>query len=188
MNKNIVMNRIHQKNAVPLPRRLISYLIDWYVGGLCTAIPISIVSQKLTGTMTNQNLLTFDNGYAIGTGIFALLFALFYFVIVPTYIWKGQTVGKRICKLKVVQVDNQEVTLKNMLLRQVIGMIVMEGAMLSASTIWHQILSIITNYNFITLFMYIGFGITLISVVMLLFSTDSRALHDYLGSTKVVCV
>ena len=35
----------------PLVKRFISYLIDWYVGALCTAIPIAIISQKLTNTM-----------------------------------------------------------------------------------------------------------------------------------------
>jgi uncharacterized RDD family membrane protein YckC len=186
MKKKNIFNTSNKNEKAPIARRFVSYIIDWYVGGLCTAFPISIVSQKLMGTMKNQNLLLFDDLYALSVGACALVFAIFYFVIVPTYIWKGQTVGKRICKLKVVVTNEKEVTLKNMLIRQVIGMFVLEGAMLSASAIWHQMLSIVTNYNFITLFMYVGFGVTAISVLLLLFTNDGKALHDYLGSTKVI--
>lgn len=45
----------------PLVKRFISYLIDWYVGALCTAIPIAIISQKLTNTMLNKTLLNLNS-------------------------------------------------------------------------------------------------------------------------------
>ena len=86
----------------PLVKRFISYLIDWYVGALCTAIPIAIISQKLTNTMLNQNIVEFKQPYGIIAGILAVLFAIFYFVIVPAYIYPGQTLGKKICKIKIV--------------------------------------------------------------------------------------
>ena len=41
----------------PLTRRVLSYFIDWYLGALCAAFPIAVVSQKLYGTMLKQNLL-----------------------------------------------------------------------------------------------------------------------------------
>ena len=100
-----------------MTKRFISYIIDWYVGALCTAIPIAITSQKLTNTMLNQNIVEFEQPYGIISGVIAVLFAIFYFVIVPTYIYPGQTVGKRICKIKIVQNNNEPVTIKNMLLR-----------------------------------------------------------------------
>ena len=66
----------------PLVKRFISYLIDWYVGALCTAIPIAIISQKLTNTMLNQNIVEFKQPYGIIAGILAVLFAIFYFVLI----------------------------------------------------------------------------------------------------------
>lgn len=41
----------------PLTRRVLSYFIDWYLGALCAAFPLAVVSQKLYGTMLKQNLL-----------------------------------------------------------------------------------------------------------------------------------
>lgn len=178
------VRKIKYKDA-SITRRFISYIIDWYVGALCTAIPISITSQKLSNTMLNQYIVEFEHPFGLIAGIFAILFAIFYYVIVPTYINPGQTLGKKICKIKMVQMDDSEVTLKNMLLRQLLGIIVIEGVLVTASAIWHQIITIITQINFVTPLMYVGFVVTGISVLLYLFK-GHRALHDYLGNTKVV--
>ena len=77
--------------------------------------------------MLNQNIVEFKQPYGIIAGILAVLFAIFYFVIVPAYIYPGQTLGKKICKIKIVKVNNEQVTIKNMLLRQLLGVIVIEG-------------------------------------------------------------
>lgn len=171
---------------VSLSKRFLGYLIDWYVGGLCTAIPISVMSQKLTNTMLNQNIVEFEEPYGIIAGVLAIVFAIFYFVIVPTFIYKGQTLGKKLCKIKIVKKSNEEITLKNMLLRQVVGIIIIEGSLVTASAIWHSIVTIITQVNFISPLMYLGFVMTAISILLMLFKGENRAIHDYLGGTKVV--
>lgn len=183
---SIKETKIDKSKEVSLTNRFFSYLIDWYVGGLCTSIPISIISQKLTNTMLNQNIIEFKEPYGIIAGILAILFAIFYFVIVPTYIYKGQTLGKKICKIKIVQKSNKDITLKNILLRQVIGIMIIEGSLISASAIWHSILTIITKINFVSPLMYIGFILTGFSIILMIFKGENRAMHDYLAGTKVV--
>lgn len=182
--------------SVPLTRRFIAYMMDWYVGALCTGIPIAIVSQKQFGSMMNQNLSFFDKQTGIIVGIFALVFAIFYFVIVPTFIWKGQTPGKRIMKMKVVQNNGQEVGIKHMLLRQVVGMMIIEGIFLSASGVALQLFTISSGINFLStvpivdinvkIATLIGFVFSAISIVLMLFKGEQRALHDYIGQTKVM--
>ncbi|WP_297437831.1 RDD family protein [uncultured Clostridium sp.] len=189
MTKKYTKKRTHTQakdEEVSLGTRFISYLIDWYVGALCTAIPIALISQKLTNTMLNQNIIEFEAPYGIIAGILAVMFAIFYFVIVPTYITKGQTFGKKVCKLKIVQKSDEDITLKNMVLRQIVGIIIIEGVLVSASSVWHQIASIITEVNFVSPLMYVGFVITGISILLLVLTPKKRAIHDYLGNTKVI--
>lgn len=183
---SIKEKKIDKSKEVSLTSRFLSYLIDWYVGGLCTSIPISIISQKLTNTMLNQNIIEFKEPYGIIAGVLAILFAIFYFVIVPTYIYKGQTLGKRICKIKIVQKSNKDITLKNILLRQVLGIMIIEGTLISASAIWHSVLTIITKINFVSPLMYAGFVLTGFSIILMLFKGENRAMHDYLAGTKVI--
>lgn len=184
-NKNTKNNKTKYEN-VPLSRRFISYIIDWYVGGLVTAFPIAIISQKIYGTMLNQNILEFEKPYGLIAGCLGFLFALFYFVVVPMWITKGKTFGKKVCKIKIVQVNNEEVRFKNILLRQLVGIMVVEGSLVTASAIWHQIFTLLTGINIVTILMYIGFIIGIISACLVLFTKNHRAIHDYIGNTKVV--
>ena len=173
-------------NQVYLGRRFLAYLIDWYLGGLCTSLPIALISQKFNNTVLNQSIISFQGNYGYIAGVLALLCAGFYFVIIPTFIYKGQTLGKKICKIKIVQASNYDVTLKNMILRQIVGIMIIEGGLITASSIWHTLATMITKVNFITPLMYIGFVITAISIFLLVFKGENKAIHDYLGQTKVI--
>ena len=189
MVKKIKNKKIEKKSKyreVKLGRRFLSYLLDWYIGALCASFPIAVISQKLYGTMLKQNILEFKEPYGLIGGILGIIFALFYFVIVPKYIYPGQTLGKHICKIKIIQEDGNDVTLKHLLLRQVLGIMVVEGTVVSASTLWHQLATILTNVDFVKPLMYAGFAIGGISALMVIFTKSHKAIHDYIGKTRVV--
>ena len=97
-----------------------------------------------------------------------------------------QYYDKKICKIKIVQTNNEEVEFKNILLRQLVGIIIVEGSLVTASAIWHQIFTLLTGINVVSILMYAGFVTGIISACLVLFSKDHRALHDYIGNTKVV--
>lgn len=170
----------------PLTKRFLSYIIDWYVGALATAFPIAIISQKLYGTMLNQDIIHFPHPLGLLGGILGFICAMLYYIVVPMKNHNGQTLGKKICKIRIVQDNDQDVTMKSMLLRQLVGMIVIEGSLVTASAIWHQIAMILTGFDFVTPLKYVGLALTGVSVLLVAFKKDHRALHDYLGKTKVV--
>lgn len=170
----------------PASRRFLSYIIDWYVGALATAFPIAIISQKLYGTMLKQDILYFDAPYGLLGGILGLCCAIIYYVLIPLKDHQGQTLGKRLCKIKIVQESGKDITIKNILLRQLLGIIIIEGSLVSASAIWHQIVMILTGIDILTPLKYIGIVLSIVSVLLVLFHKNHRALHDYLGKTKVV--
>ncbi|MFE8699728.1 RDD family protein [Cytobacillus sp. FJAT-54145] len=83
----------------------------------------------------------------------------FYLTITPV-LWGGYIIGKRICRIKVKRIDDGNVRLSNMILREVIG-----------------------NYLLGT----VTFGISiLISIFMIMFRKDKRGIHDFIGGTHVV--
>lgn len=189
MTNKVISKKAEEKtgvNQVYLGRRFLAYLIDWYLGALCTSLPIALISQKFNNTVLNQSIITFEGNYGYIAGVLALLFAGFYFVIIPTFIYKGQTLGKKICKIKIVQSSNEDITLKNMILRQIIGIMIIEGGLITASSILHSLVTMIIKVNFVTPLMYIGYVITGISVILLVFKGENKAIHDYLGQTKVI--
>lgn len=187
MLKKIVTKQ-SEEQSVSLGRRFGSYLIDWYIGALCTSLPISLASQKLYGTMLNQNLFKFPEKIGILTAVLALICAFFYFVIVPTYIYPGQTLGKKWCQLKIVRIDQQPLGLKALFLRQVIGMFLIEGVLITASSIGWQLVQLLTGVNLVHIMMYIGIVISVISSLLVAFNKKHQAIHDYIGQTKVIKV
>lgn len=173
-------------NQVYLIRRLGAYLIDWYLGGLCTSFPIALISQKLNNTVLNQDITSFQWQYGYVAGVLALICAVVYFLVIPTYIYKGQTLGKKICKMKIVQESNEDITLRNMILRQIVGIMVIESGLITVSSVWHSLVMMITKVNLANTLMYIGYVITGISIILLVFRSENKAIHDYLGKTKVI--
>ncbi len=168
-----------------LSRRFIAYLVDWYVGALATALPVSIVSMRLFQTMTNQNIMSFDPPYQLIAGALGVLCALLYYVAVPLFVWRGQTMGKRWLKLKIVAKDGSEATTGMLVLRQVVGIIIVEGSLVTASTLWHQMATIVTGVDFVNILKYVGIGVSIVSAIMVLFK-NHRAIHDFIGGTTVV--
>lgn len=172
----------------PVTRRFFAYLIDWYVGALCTAIPISIIAYQTTGDMANQYLTDFPSPFGIVAGVLALLFAFAYYIGIPLFVWRGQTPGKRLCGIKIVRFDGAPVDFGHLALRQIVGVTIIEGIIANASAIWHQMLTIATGINFVHPLMYVGFAVTLVSCIMILVRKDHRCLHDFIGDTKVALV
>ncbi|UYG97581.1 RDD family protein [Cytobacillus firmus] len=81
-----------------------------------------------------------------------------YLTLVPL-VWTGYIIGKRIFKIKVRRIDEEGLTLKTMVLREIVGKFLLSN---------------------------VTFGIsTLVSMFMIIFREDKRAIHDLIAGTYV---
>ena len=134
--------------------------------------------------MLNQNIVEFKQPYGIIARNFSCFICNFLLCNCSSLYLSGQSSARKFVKSKLLKVNNEQVTIKNMLLRQLLGVIVIEGVLYTASAIWHELVTIITQTNFVTPLMYAGFIISGISILLYLFKGEHRTLHDYLGNTK----
>ena len=171
--------------AAGISRRFVAYLVDWYIGALVTALPPAVYSMQQFGTVQNQNLLEFAPDAGLKAGALALLCAALYYVLVPLAVWRGQTLGKHWLKLRIVGADGAPVTAGQIIRRQVLGIVIIEGSLVSASTIWHQMATICTGLDFVRWLMYAGLVVSIASAVLVLMRRH-RAVHDYIGGTMVI--
>ena len=171
--------------AAAVSRRFIAYLVDWYIGALVTALPLAVYSMQQFGTVKNQNLLQFSPRDGLTAGALGLLCAVLYYVLVPLVVWRGQTLGKRWLKLRIVGADGAPVTAGQLVRRQILGVMVLEGSLVTASTLWHQMATICTGLDFVKWLMYAGMAVSVVSAVLVL-RRSRRALHDYVGGTMVI--
>ena len=105
-----------------------------------------------------------------------------YFIVFQ-YLNKGQTIGKKLLKIKIVNEDKKEISLKQMLIR---------GIMIYS--ILSSLINIILFFNvsrkvYMTSYLTIGAIETLIlflSAIFILYRNDKKALHDIVSKSIVI--
>ena len=98
------------------------------------------------------------------------------------YYSNGQTLGKKIMKIKVVSFDNKEVSHFSMLSRSLL----INGVLLSIIEVALLFLPKDKYFLIISPFEYVMMLFMIISIFMVIFRNDKRGLHDFVCKTKVV--
>ncbi len=176
-----------REESASLVKRFVAYLIDWTLGLFVTAFPLVIVIGIVTGsTEVSDSLDLIPYPLNLLMGGVSLIFAFIYYVWVPWKVWRGQTPGKRMMDIIIMTEKGKPVSFKSLLLRQIIGIFLLEGFLITASTYLREIIMIITKSVFLNNVLYYGaVGITLISVLSLVFTWKNQAIHDQLSKTRV---
>lgn len=111
-----------------------------------------------------------------------LLCTLFYFAIVQ-YLLKGQTIGKKLFKIKVVSINKNKVSIINYIIRSLI----VNNVFLNLLGIVFLLLTpkqtYLTLNNILSILISLTEGII---IYLVLTRDDSRGLHDLLVKTKVI--
>ena len=119
--------------------------------------------------------------------IYYLVFSFLYFVLFA-YFTNGQTLGKKLFKLRVVRQDGEKVKLSNLMLRTFLsGSSIFMGVNIIVDI---QLLLLMISQNQVYFYAIlfssmISYVIEIIGLV-LLFSKEHRSLDDIIGSTKVI--
>ena len=111
---------------------------------------------------------------------------IIYFCVIPKYVFKGQTIGKKILKIKIVNNNDSEVTFMNLLRRDLLGVVIVEGSFVPLSNYIRNVLMPYVGRVPVQYLVYLFTIISLVSVSLLVFDKNGRMLHDYIGGTKVV--
>lgn len=174
-------------------RRFAAYLIDWFLSALCMMLPMclswlyvtkEVETMRYVNVWTLQTLLGTKSALLIALA--ALACALFYEVIVPWKIYPGQTIGKRVMGYRMETKDGHTPGLMALLLRQGLGLFVLEGCLFNASALISNAISMVSGLNVTGIFLWASIVLTIISLIIALSSPSRRMLHDYLAKTHVV--
>ena len=164
-------------------------MMDWYIGGMLTSLPIILTYTAMNssniGTI-EQNINIFEYPLNIIIGLASFMVAALYYVYVPMFINNGQTLGKKIMKLRIVSNDYSEASKKQIFIRQFVIILLLEGSLYTSSNMLHQVLNEVTGANIVSIYNTIGIAITALSALLVVIFKSRRALHDIITSTRVV--
>ena len=131
-----------------------------------------------TGTDINYQL----NKESIPQTVVSTVLSIIYFVVL-TYFMNGETLGKKLMKIKIVSNNDKKLTMNNYLIRA----LVIDSVLMNILTILIILLFnkdiYLTSYNIIS---YVFSFVYIVSLAMILFSKSGRGLQDILANTKVI--
>ena len=148
------------KVAKPL-NRLAAYIVDFTITGILMLVIYFIFSFDLI-FIFGKGLLTMDINRAIHfyrVTFINVLLVCSYFTVVQ-YLMGGQTIGKKLFRIKVVMVDGTPITFASLFTREILGKLLL---------------------NFINIFLA-----NFASYMLMLYREDRRAIGDIFAKTMVV--
>jgi len=148
-------------------RRFFANLIDGIIIGLASTLLYYIyylINGKTIIIYTYSSLYDVPLTKLAINILTDLIIIFIFYTLIPTYIWKGQTIAKRLLGIAVVKEDDSEVDLSTLLLRNLI---------------WF------TNPFQISFIKYLIQLLELIDALFI-FGEEKRTLHDRIAKTKVI--
>ena len=167
-------------------RRFFAMSIDWYLAQMIAVLPITFYfrgGDYLKASMFKHENYDFQVGLFLG--VFGIVVGIIYYVLIPIF-WKGQTIGKKICKIKIVQVDGSPVRPLSIVVRELIGSTFLEGGIIIIATYMRRMLPLFRMVMLVEPLKYIAYGLTIASIVYAYFQPLSQSFHDKIAKTVVV--
>lgn len=174
----------HEKSAGNI-KRFFAYAVDWYLTSLMVMAPVALLYSMQTGKKT----MTIDIGllslpYALIAFVIGLGLCFYYLIYAPSK--TGQTPGKRLFSIKVVKMNGQDVDFKTMLIREGLGVLIIEGVMFTLSNYIHQMILMACHLPYSNYIAYVFLAVLVVSIVLAIIKPEKRMIHDYLAGTKVI--
>ena len=187
-------------------KRITAYLVDimiiTFISSLITfVIPTSENYTKLTKQFSNlteeyanqkitkEEYLTKGSEIkyslskeTVAESIVTLVITISYFVVF-TYFMNGETIGKKIMKIKITSNNQKKLTMNNYLVRSLIINSILLQFISILTILFLDKTTYLSVYNIISNVFSIIF---VVSFMMILFRKDGRGLHDILANTKVI--
>lgn len=186
-------------------KRFLAYLIDIILVGTIMGIISAIFTTKNATVLNNQFLelneqvintkLDFGIYYSrvaditlsldrenFMINIINCVIIILYFVVLPLY-KNGQTLGKKIFKIKIVREDQEDLTANELIIRN----IVVNG--LLNTFLAFCLVFLLSGFEYFTITSILGFiqfVLVVVSACMIIFRKDKKGLHDIITKTKVV--
>lgn len=171
--------------------RFIAYVIDWAIGGIIAGFPAVFIYAAVTKRSDMFSdlyvfpALDFPVYWSFVAGIFCVLVALVYYVYIPYKKYPGQTLGKKWMKIKIMRLDGQPLDLKTLFIRQILGLMLLEGVSMVVTNYIRQMLTLATGFYLDYYLLAFGSFITVISCILVFNTPSARAIHDYMAKTRV---
>lgn len=177
-----------KQNDAPMWKRWLAFILDWYLSGVVSMAPVALMWNLKSGE-TKVNLDIVGLGHSgIWAAVLAILILIAYFYVIPLFLWPGQTPGKRLLSIAIVQTDGSAVDAKRLALRQIVILLFLETISLMTGNPFGSLVTLIANGTVAKILSYASMVLLVLSVLMASFTPFHQALHDRFAKTRVIWI
>lgn len=166
-----------------------AFFLDFNVERIITSVIVLIVWLIIYRNTGDYNTMINIEGLPINvqyiTVVIIFIFTIFYNIILPLYIYEGQTIGKKAIGIKIVKANGEKATLVNYILRY-LTILIIEGNTYVVTFSGIAFFFINQYYDKASELNGILTGVFALSALIAFFHKDRRAIHDFIGGTKVI--
>lgn len=180
---------MQDKNQVGIVRRGFAWILDWYLCGLLASLIIGMIWINIADTNVLQaDLSLMPGNFGYIAGLIGITVCVFYYLVIPFCIWKGQTPAKKLLNIKIVNEKDEDASFLELFLRQFVALFFVDAYFTASTTLVIQVLGLMLAPGFVKIIDYYFMAMTIISVALVLVSPKHKAIHDLLAKTKIVSI
>lgn len=142
------------------------------------------VDQKIDMyTYLSQSIdLSFEQSKATGfSNIIMIVILVLYFIVFQIY-QDGQTVGKKLMKIKIIKNDDSNLTMNDMIVRQLVNNFILADILIAIITLFGK-----NAYFYGSVVVeVIQYIIMIVTLFMIIIRKDGRGVADWVAGTRVV--
>ncbi len=180
-----------ENKTASILNRFVAFIIDWYLSSLAAAIPVIILQSVQAKDFVLINRL---DGLSAGNAwiacILAITIYILYYCVLPVKTWgqlqAGQTPGRKLMKIRLIKTDDSSPVFRDLLLRDFVGVLLLQGYITSASLYIISLIQISTGSYIVPYVQVFYYATVLISLILYMISKKKYLLHDLLSKTVIV--
>jgi uncharacterized RDD family membrane protein YckC len=190
-NLDRLEERERKRNASGRFNRFGAYFLDHYLQILISSIPVFILwiiaNQSIGSNEQIANIDTLPANWQLPAVILVILIMMAYNIILPYYVYEGQTFGKKLIGIKIVKKNGEKASLLNYFVRYLSIMT------LEANTYFSAIGGVLfyflaKQFTFAMDWNNALAVIFVLSAILAALNKERRSIHDFISGTKVINV
>ncbi len=180
--------RERKRNTSGRFNRFGAYFIDLYLQLVISGIAVLILyyaAYRNFGSYSSLvNINSLPANWQIPSYICVYLIFMAYNVLIPYYLFEGQTFGKKLIGIKIVKRNGDKASLKDYVLRYLTSLPEGNSYFTANGLIFASTMAI----PFATTLNNIALSIFALSILIAVIEKERRSIHDFLSNTKVISI
>ena len=187
-------------------QRILAFLIDLVLLSMITSLITMFIPVNDTATKLYEEQNRVLEGYVDGTvsmeeyvnqmvdlsydiskqtvivSIVTIVITLLYYVVYPCYN-NGQTLGKKLMKIKIKKIDESDLSMNDLLIRSMINNSILVNIITIALVLFLSKDLYLSTSSLLSSIQYL---VLIISLIMIAFTKNAQGIHDKIVKTEVV--